>query len=190
MEIQLSEDLIRFIETQVTGQLPSHQDVVETALRRMRDQEPMPPRPGIPLAEGENDRVKIAVQPPNESALTILQAVRKRREDRPASDSTAVQDTYARPAQERCTAMAMMPASQPSSVTIDANVLIALCAKEVDKYDIADAELTHARAGSSILCRTSSLPSACMSCARNARITLFHPLNMRRRCRTLAHIWE
>jgi predicted nucleic acid-binding protein len=44
--------------------------------------------------------------------------------------------------------MAMMPASQPSSVTIDANVLIALCAKEVDKYDTADAELTrYARAG-------------------------------------------
>ena len=93
MEIQLSKDLIRFIETQVTWRVyRSHQDVVETALRRMRDQELMPPRPGIQLAEGENDRIKIAVQPPNESALTILQAARKRREDRPASDPTGVQD--------------------------------------------------------------------------------------------------
>jgi putative addiction module CopG family antidote len=93
MEIQLSEDLMRFIETQVTGgRYPSHQDVVETALRRMRDQEPMPPRPRIPLAEGENDQIKIALPPPNESALTILRAVRKRREDRPASAPTGVQD--------------------------------------------------------------------------------------------------
>jgi predicted nucleic acid-binding protein len=38
--------------------------------------------------------------------------------------------------------MATMPVSQPSSITIDANVLIALCAKELDKYAVADAELT------------------------------------------------
>ena len=63
MEIQLSEDLRRFIETQVSGgRYPSHRDVVETALRRMRDQEPMPPRPETQLADGENDQVKIAVQ--------------------------------------------------------------------------------------------------------------------------------
>jgi len=44
--------------------------------------------------------------------------------------------------------MAMMPASQPPSLTIDANVLIALCAKERDKHAIADAELTQcAQAG-------------------------------------------
>jgi len=44
--------------------------------------------------------------------------------------------------------MAMMPASQPPSLTIDANVLIALCAKERDKHAIADAELTRcAQAG-------------------------------------------
>ena len=74
--------------------------------------------------------------------------------------------------------MAMMPASQPSSVTIDANILIALCAKEVDKYDTADAELTRATLGPGLyfMCRASSWPSACMSCARNVRITLFHPM--------------
>ena len=45
--------------------------------------------------------------------------------------------------------MAMMPASQLTSMTIDANVLIALCAKEVDKHDISDTELTRcAQAGS------------------------------------------
>jgi len=44
--------------------------------------------------------------------------------------------------------MATMPVSQPPSLTIDANVLIALCAKEVDRYDMADAELTRcAQAG-------------------------------------------
>jgi predicted nucleic acid-binding protein len=45
-------------------------------------------------------------------------------------------------------AMATMPASNPPSLIIDANVLIALCAKEVDKYAIADAQLTRfAQAG-------------------------------------------
>jgi predicted nucleic acid-binding protein len=44
--------------------------------------------------------------------------------------------------------MAMLPVSQPPSLTIDANVLIALCAKERDKHAIADAELTrYAQAG-------------------------------------------
>ncbi len=33
--------------------------------------------------------------------------------------------------------MAMTPPSNPPAVVIDANVLIALCAKEVDKYAIA-----------------------------------------------------
>jgi predicted nucleic acid-binding protein len=45
-------------------------------------------------------------------------------------------------------AMATMPASNPQSLVIDANVLVALCAKEVDKYAMADADLTRfAQAG-------------------------------------------
>jgi predicted nucleic acid-binding protein len=44
--------------------------------------------------------------------------------------------------------MATTPASNPPSLIIDANVLIALCAKELDKYAVADAELTRrAQAG-------------------------------------------
>lgn len=44
--------------------------------------------------------------------------------------------------------MATAPPSNPPSVVIDANVMIALCAKEADKYTVADAELTRlAQAG-------------------------------------------
>ncbi len=93
MEIQLSEDLRRFIENQVTGgRYPSHRDVVETALHRMREQEQTPPRPDTQLAEGENDQATLAASTPNESALTVLQIVRERREDRRHSDSTKTQE--------------------------------------------------------------------------------------------------
>jgi predicted nucleic acid-binding protein len=45
--------------------------------------------------------------------------------------------------------MTTTPVSLSLSVVIDANVLIALCAKEVDKYAVADAELTScSKAGS------------------------------------------
>ncbi len=45
-------------------------------------------------------------------------------------------------------ATTMMSASNPPSLVMDANVLVALCAKEVDKYSVADAELTrYAQAG-------------------------------------------
>ncbi len=45
--------------------------------------------------------------------------------------------------------MATIPTTNAHAVIIDANVLIALCAREVDKYAIADAELTrYAQAGS------------------------------------------
>jgi predicted nucleic acid-binding protein len=44
--------------------------------------------------------------------------------------------------------MATMPASNPPSLIIDSNVLIALCAKEIDKHVVADAYLTRsAQAG-------------------------------------------
>jgi predicted nucleic acid-binding protein len=44
--------------------------------------------------------------------------------------------------------MATMPPSKPPSLIIDSNVLIALCAKELDKYAVADAHLTRlAQAG-------------------------------------------
>ena len=93
MEIQLSEDLRRFIEIQVTGgRYPSHRDVVETALRRMREQDSMPPRLETQPADGENGQVDIAVHSPNVTALAILQAVKRRREGRSASDSTRTQD--------------------------------------------------------------------------------------------------
>jgi predicted nucleic acid-binding protein len=37
--------------------------------------------------------------------------------------------------------MAMATPSNPPCLTLDANILIALCAKEVDKFSVADAEL-------------------------------------------------
>jgi predicted nucleic acid-binding protein len=44
--------------------------------------------------------------------------------------------------------MAATPISNPPGLIIDANVLIALCSREVDKYAVADAELTrYAQAG-------------------------------------------
>jgi predicted nucleic acid-binding protein len=44
--------------------------------------------------------------------------------------------------------MASVPTTNPPRLVIDANVLIALCAKEADKYAIADSELTrYAQAG-------------------------------------------
>jgi predicted nucleic acid-binding protein len=44
--------------------------------------------------------------------------------------------------------MATTSASNPPSLVIDSNVLIALCAREADKYAVADAELTRlAQAG-------------------------------------------
>jgi len=44
--------------------------------------------------------------------------------------------------------MATAPTNKPLCLTIDANVLIALCSKEIDKYAIAQSELTqYAQAG-------------------------------------------
>jgi len=93
MEIPLSEDLKQFIEIQVNqGRYPSQRDVVEAALRRMQEQEAMPPTSKPRPGDGENDQVNIAVHSPNVSALAVLQAIRKRQEDRSVSDSTRTQD--------------------------------------------------------------------------------------------------
>jgi len=93
MEIPLSEDLQQFIEIQVSeGRYPSHQDVVEAALRRMQEQEAMPPTSKPHPGDGGHDQINIAVHSPNVSALAILQAVRKRQEGRSVSNSTRTQD--------------------------------------------------------------------------------------------------
>jgi putative addiction module CopG family antidote len=81
MDIPLSEDLKQFIENQVNeGRYPSGQAVVEAALRRMRDEEPIPAQSAIHS------------HPPNATALAILQAVMERQRDRSASDSSRTQD--------------------------------------------------------------------------------------------------
>jgi len=93
MEIPLSEDLKQFIEIQVNqGRYPSQRDVVEAALRRMQEQEAMPPTSKPHLGDGGHDQVNIVLHSPNESALAILQSVRERQQGRSVSDSTRTQD--------------------------------------------------------------------------------------------------
>jgi putative addiction module CopG family antidote len=93
MEIPLSEDLQQFIEFQVTeGRYPSHREVVEMALRLMREQEATSSRPASIEVDEGHDRFNQAMRLPNVSALAILQAVRERQRCRPVSDSIKTQE--------------------------------------------------------------------------------------------------